>query len=108
MFNIVAHEIGKVGAVLVRAIEPISGMEYLFEHKSIEILRKLFSGPGRLTTTLKIDKSLNGKFLGKENGIWIEDRGIKMKMGKSNRIGVKRDLKKKLRFFALNNAFVSK
>lgn len=104
MFNIVAHEKRKVGAVLIRAIQPISGIEKIAK----EDLRKFFSGPGRLTLTLKIDKSLNGKFLGKENGVWIEDRGIKLKIGKSNRIGVKKDLKEKLRFFALDNYFVSR
>lgn len=104
MFNIVAHEEGKVGAVLIRAIQPI----FVLEKIDTDDLRKKFSGPGRLTITLRIDKSLNGKFLSKENGIWIEDRDIKFKIGKSNRIGVKKDLKRKLRFFALSNPFVSR
>lgn len=106
MLNIVAHEKGKVGAVLIRALQPIFDIEY--NYNDIKKLKKLFSGPGRLTITLKIDKSLNGKFLGKESGVWIEDRGVVLEIGRSNRIGVRKDLKKKLRFFALDNPFVSR
>jgi DNA-3-methyladenine glycosylase len=36
-------------------------------------------GPGRLTKALKIGKALNGKLAGKASGLWIEDRGVKIK-----------------------------
>jgi DNA-3-methyladenine glycosylase len=36
-------------------------------------------GPARLTKFLKIDKSLNGTMLGKKSGLWVEDRGVKLK-----------------------------
>jgi len=48
-------------------------------------------GPGRLTKFLKIDKKFNGKIADKKTGLWIEDRGIKIKKSqivKSKRIGV--------------------
>ncbi|MEM5875234.1 MAG: DNA-3-methyladenine glycosylase [Candidatus Aenigmatarchaeota archaeon] len=105
MFNIVAHEKNEIGAVLIRAIEPIGSIVRELDNKE---LKKMFSGPGRLTKTLRIDKSLNGKFLGQESNIWIEDRGIDYEIGTSKRIGVRKDLKKNLRFFAKNNFFVSR
>jgi len=48
-------------------------------------------GPARLTKALKIDKGLNGKMLGKKNGLWIEDREVKILPShilKTPRIGV--------------------
>jgi DNA-3-methyladenine glycosylase len=38
------------------------------------------SGPARLTKALQIDKSLNGKMLGKKSGLWIEDRPTSQKL----------------------------
>jgi len=108
MFNIVAHEKGKVGAILIRAIQPIKGIEIMMENRRVKDIREIASGPGKLTQALKIDKSFNGKFLGKETKIWIEDRGIKFEIKSSHRIGVKRDLRKELRFFAFQNDFVSR
>lgn len=51
---------------------------------------KNFKGPGRLTCELKIDKTLNGKILGKESGLWIEDGEEVMSTNilKTPRIGV--------------------
>jgi len=49
------------------------------------------SGPGKLCKILKIDRKFNGLKLGKKSGLWIEDRGIKIKKSqiiKSKRIGV--------------------
>ncbi len=48
-------------------------------------------GPGRLTKHIKIDKSLHGKRVEKNSGLWVEDRGIKIKKEqiiKTPRIGV--------------------
>jgi len=51
-----------------------------------------YKGPGILTRELKIDKSLNGKKLGKKNGLWIESdfkmENSKLKIIRTPRIGV--------------------
>ena len=55
-----------------------------------------YKGPGILTRELKIDKSLNGKKLGKKNGLWIESNlnppaggeNSKLKITRTTRIGV--------------------
>ena len=64
------------------------------------------NGPGKLTKRLKINKVLNNKKAVPKNGLWIEDRGVKIKkkdIKKSARIGVGYAgpvwSKKKLRFF---------
>ena len=72
MLNIVTGEKGHPAAVLIRGVEGISG-------------------PGKLTKKLGITKSLNGKKLGKESGLWIEKglRKIPAKnIEKTARIGV--------------------
>ena len=87
MFNVVTEQQGKAGAVLIRALEPMN-------------FKADLSGPGKLTQALKIDKSLNEKHLSEIKDIIFLDSGEhKVKIACSNRIGVTRDLKKKLRFF---------
>jgi DNA-3-methyladenine glycosylase len=108
MFNIVAHEENKVGAVLIRAVHPLKGIEEMMKNRRVKDIRELTSGPGKLTKAFKIDKYFNGKFLSPENSIYIEDKGIKVEFNSSHRIGVRKDLKEKLRFFVVDDEFVSR
>ena len=78
----------------------IYGMYYMLnivtdrnEFPSAILIRGLctISGPGRITKYLKIDKSFNGKSISKDTGLWIEDRGIKIKkddIEKTKRVGI--------------------
>ncbi|MGC8993304.1 MAG: DNA-3-methyladenine glycosylase [Candidatus Aenigmatarchaeota archaeon] len=108
MFNIVAHEKNEIGAVLIRAVHPIKGIEEMKRNRKVKDIIELTNGPGKLTKALKIDKSFNGKFLSPKNLIYIEDRGIKPEFLSSHRIGVKKDLEEELRFFVVNDPFVSR
>ncbi|MHA2061985.1 MAG: DNA-3-methyladenine glycosylase [Candidatus Sifarchaeia archaeon] len=108
MFNIVAHERGQIGAVLIRAVEPTNGIEVMKTHRSVEKDVDLTNGPGKLTIALKIDKSLNGIPVTSESQIMIIDNKMEFKIDSSNRIGVTKDLKRKLRFYVKGNKFVSK
>jgi DNA-3-methyladenine glycosylase len=50
-----------------------------------------FNGPGRLAKALRVEKGMSGLALGKESGLWIEDRGIMIPRGKikaTPRIGI--------------------
>jgi DNA-3-methyladenine glycosylase len=108
MFNIVAHERG-IGAVLIRAIEPTLGLEVMKTHRSVKKDVDLTNGPGKLTLALKIDKSLNGiSVTSIDSEIIIVNNILEFKIGQSHRIGVTKDLEKKLRFFIKGNRFVSK
>lgn len=109
MFNIVAHIEGGVGAVLVRAIEPVKGIEIMKRNRPVVNVIELTSGPGKLTTALKIDKSMNGTSVTvRNNAVMIADNKIGFEMGCSHRIGVKRDLEKKLRFYVRGNRYLSR
>ena len=87
MLNIVTGPKNYPAAILIRGLEGISG-------------------PGKLTKKLKINKFLNDKSAVPKNGLWIEDRGLKINkkdIKRSARIGVSYAgpiwSKKKLRFF---------
>jgi DNA-3-methyladenine glycosylase len=69
MLNAVTEKEGFPAAVLLRAIEPIEGVEIILQRRNGGDTR----GPGKLTQALGIDGSLNGANLGiQDSGLWIE------------------------------------
>lgn len=109
MFNVVAHEPKEVGAVLIRALKPLSGMDVMMMYRPVEDLRELTNGPGKLTTALNIDKRLHGVDVTTERcEVFIINDDGSFEVGTSHRIGVKRDLDEELRFFIKGNRFVSR
>lgn len=63
--NVVCHKNGDAGGILIRAAEPVEGVELILKNraevnKNVEIT-KLLNGPGKLCKGLKIDKTLNGE-----------------------------------------------
>src|SRR3989344_628051 len=72
--NIVTERENFPSAVLIRAIEPIEGIDLMKKRRKTNISRNLASGPGKLCMAFGINKKLNGEnVFGKD--IWIEDRG---------------------------------
>lgn len=109
MLNIVAHEPNKVGAVLIRSVEPTNGLQMMKRNRRISELSDLTTGPGKLTQALRIDKRLNGTpVTSKDSEVCILDSLLISEVESSHRIGVKKDLKRNLRFFIKGNRFVSK
>ena len=110
LLNIVAHVKGGVGAVLIRAIEPLEGVEIMLKNRNVKNMRELTSGPGKLTKALAITKDLNGVDVTKKDSklFVAEGRNETFQIGTSHRIGVKADLPQNLRFFIKGNMFVSK
>lgn len=60
MFNIVTNAEGKPEAVLIRALEPIEGVELMKKARKTDKPQSLCSGPGKLCDAMCIDKSLYG------------------------------------------------
>jgi DNA-3-methyladenine glycosylase len=91
MFNIVTNHKGSADAVLIRALEPVLGIEIMKERRGrIGNEFQLTSGPGKLSRALGIDRNLNGKSLF-QNEVWIEDGGASLpskKIVSSKRIGI--------------------
>lgn len=59
MFNISAHTETSPGAVLIRALEPLAGLETMRRHRGGKRDRLLTNGPAKLTQALVIDGKLN-------------------------------------------------
>ena len=110
LFNIIAHEKRKVGAVLIRALEPLKGIEEMKKNRKVRKIFDLTNGPGKLTGALKIDKRFNGISVTDKNGeiVIVEGKKEKFEIAAFHRIGVTKDLKRKLRFYIKGNKFVSR
>lgn len=91
LFNIVTNHEGIADAVLIRAVEPVVGIEMMKERRGkISNEFQLTSGPGKLSKALGIDRNLNGKSLF-QNEVWLDDGGASLsnkKIVSSKRIGI--------------------
>jgi DNA-3-methyladenine glycosylase len=76
MLNVVTETEGFPAAVLVRAIEPLEGIDTMRTlretRKPLAHTRLLTSGPGRLTQALAIDRQFNNTTLVHGNELWLE------------------------------------
>jgi DNA-3-methyladenine glycosylase len=77
LFNVVTNREGIAEAVLIRAVEPLDGIDIMVKRRGDVPLQQLTSGPGKLTRALGIDRSWNGKVLWNDD-VWIEDIGKKV------------------------------
>jgi len=114
LFNVVTNREGSPEAVLVRALEPLAGIEAMKLRRSIHNNDlHLTSGPGKLTKALGIGRSFNGKSL-LDDEIWIEDPGTKVadqNIVANERIGIDyagTDALLPWRFSVKGNAWVSR
>ena len=73
MLNAVTEKEGFPAAVLIRAIQPLDGIEIIAARRGKQPKAKWVDGPGKLAQALNIDKSFNGVDLcSRESGLWIE------------------------------------
>lgn len=88
LFNVVTNQEGVAEAVLVRAVEPIDGLEVMNSRRKGKGLLELTSGPGKLAEAMGIGLTHNKSNL-LNGSIWIEDRGLEISpIEASPRIGV--------------------
>jgi len=108
MLNVSAEEPGIGAGVLLRALEPLEGINRMERRRDTAKLRDLARGPGRLAAALEIDRSLDGVDLCNIGPLWL---GTAVRetapIGTSVRIGITRDIDRPLRFFEVGNPFVS-
>lgn len=78
LFNIITNVEGQADAVLVRAIEPLEGIEEMLLRRNMASVRpNLTAGPGVLSIALGIDRKHYGEDL-TGNTIWVEDQGTEV------------------------------
>ena len=110
-FNISSR--GEGAAVLIRALEPLSGVEDMRGRRAAAKKdRDLCNGPSKLCQAMAIDKSCDGvDLVSGEGGVWVEEGGGGEEVVATARIGVDYAgewAAKPLRFYLKDSKFVSK
>ncbi|MGB4851973.1 MAG: DNA-3-methyladenine glycosylase, partial [Ignavibacteria bacterium] len=110
-FNIVTEKKGTGSAVLIRAAEPVEGIELMKSFRGkIKNIYELTNGPGKLCKALNIDKTFYGKDVTEEGEIFISypQRKEKFEIVSTKRIGISKGADLPFRFFIKDNPFVTK
>jgi len=110
LFNVTAEREGIPGAVLIRALEPLEGIELMRKRRGTKLEKELTSGPGKLTEAMAITGAHHGLDLTDQDSelVIVEGEPKDFTVGSSHRIGVSADLERKLRFYMDGNPFVSR
>ncbi len=111
-FNVVTEEEGFPAAVLIRALEPLEGLEWMRHHRPGRPDEQLTNGPGKLCAALAIDRALNGVDLCTSQVFFIEEgQGVgREEIATGPRIGIKSDevaRNRPWRFYVKGNNYVS-
>nr|Q3APM2.1 RecName: Full=Putative 3-methyladenine DNA glycosylase [Chlorobium chlorochromatii CaD3] len=108
MLNIVSEPEERAGAVLIRAMEPLEGIEFMQQQRNTTKFPNLMSGPGKLTQALAIERSCNGRTLF-DGEFFVADAPAipSHQIGTSGRIGISRSTELPWRKFIMGNAHVS-
>jgi DNA-3-methyladenine glycosylase len=108
MVNVTSEEPGVGAGVLLRALEPLEGIEIMQRFRKMARTRDLARGPGRLAQAMHIDKQYDGVDLCAGEALWLGTpvRPIGV-VGSSTRIGLTREVHRKRRFFESGNPYVS-
>jgi DNA-3-methyladenine glycosylase len=108
--NIVAEEEGVPGCVLIRALEPVAGIESMRHRRpKAKRVEDLASGPGRLTLALGITRALNGSDVTRPP-LTVHEPGdsTAFDIVTTPRIGITQCAEWPLRFHIAGNRFVSR
>lgn len=108
MLNVSSEKRGIGAGVLLRAIEPLEGIELMKKFRKTDKLRDLARGPGRLAAALKIDLRLDGLDLCAAGPLWLGTAVREVgQIRRTKRIGITREAHRPLRFFEVGSPFVS-
>lgn len=111
-FNVVTNAAETPHAILIRALEPVEGIELMRKRRHNQPDRNLTKGPGKLCIALGIDRKLDGAdLLGNE--VWLEDRPPirRSQINSGTRIGIDYAgewINKPWRFWIKDNPYVSR
>ncbi len=124
LLNLVCDREGVGSAVLIRSLEPVGRIDYLWrnrygEHTAEEGIgvlpvrtskseKGLACGPGRLGRALGIHVGLNGLLLGDESGLYVTDDGCRSPVAVASRIGISEGQSLPLRYYMENSKYVSR
>jgi DNA-3-methyladenine glycosylase len=108
MLNVVSEPEGTASAILIRAVEPLEGIDLMKRNRKTDRLLDLTRGPGRLAAALQIDRRHDGVDLCTDKALWLGDSNYPVgEIGTSVRIGITRAAERPFRFYERGNPFVS-
>lgn len=107
MFNIVSELPETHGAVLVRAIEPVAGIDRMIERRDVPVEHRLGQGPGNLCVAMGFTLADDNRDLAYDEKLWIEPAEPVTRIGVSIRIGITKNPDAPLRFFDPDSRAVS-
>ena len=107
-FNAVTAPEGVGEAVLVRAVEPVDGIEIMKANRGTEKLTNLASGPGKLCKAFGLDRRHNGMDLTESDLIITDDGWTPGEIVTTTRIGIRAATDKPWRFYIAGSPFVSR
>jgi len=108
MVNVASEEPGIGAGVLLRALEPLEGIEIMQRFRNTTRPRDIARGPGRLAQAMNIDKRYDGIDLCAGEALWLGTATRRVgPIGSSTRIGLTREVDRKRRFFERGNPYVS-
>ena len=107
--NIVTGPAGQGSAVLIRALEPLLGIDLMTRNRKGRSINELTNGPAKLCEAMQIDKKLNGHNLTcSPLKLVVNPEVHSSQIVKTTRIGISRAKDAELRFYLKANNFVSK
>jgi DNA-3-methyladenine glycosylase len=110
-FNVVTQARGVASAVLIRAVEPLQGIDLMQRRRGHDRATELANGPAKLCEAFRIGRELDGWDLTRGSRLWIvtsyECQEVSLDIGRSVRIGVTSAKDLMLRFYERGNPFVS-
>jgi len=108
MLNVTAEEPGIGAGVLLRAMEPLEGIDRMKRLRKTNKLTDLARGPGRLAAALQIDQRLDGADLCANGPLWLGTAVRETaRVSTTERVGITSEINRRLRFFETANPFVS-
>lgn len=108
LLNVSSEPAGIGAGVLLRALEPLEGIEEMARRRGVSRVVDLARGPGRLTQALGIDKRLDGIDLCGEGPLWLGAAALPVgEIGVARRIGISYEVERRLRFYEQGSPFVS-
>ena len=107
--NITTQKAGTPGAVLLRAVQPMEGIQSMRRLRPNVSDLELTNGPGKLTKALGIDKSLNEQDMTVDGPLFATDASrTDLEIWRSARIGIGDGRDKRWRFYTKGNPYVSR
>jgi len=108
MLNVISELHGVGGGVLLRALEPMEGIELMQCSRGTTRLVDLARGPGRLTQAMRVDLRQDGLDLCAAGPLWLAAAARSTgAIGESARIGLTRNVDPRWRYYERGNPYVS-